>query len=199
MNLIAQTQDSEMQNLIDIVNTLRGAQDEATWNSVKDMLGKDNQWTIMDELKRNDNECRITDRTMQWFSINRMLSQNRGFENSRARGDFNSGEDINFNYSLIERSVKANTSVSYDMRFRQGKQEFVVMPYETKGVNMTMEAYRGDELLATGKTAADGNIYLTIGADKNVQPDNTLRIVVTNNSDKNMAFVIINHNTRSIK
>ena len=47
--------------------------------------------------------------------------------------------------------------------------------------------------------APDGNIYLTIDADKNVRSDDTLTIVVTNNSDKNMAFVIINHNSRTIK
>lgn len=199
LNLSAQTNDEELQNLINIVNTLRGAQDRETWESAKSALGNDKHWTIMDELKQSSNECRITDRSVQWFSINRMLSQNMGYETSRARGDFNSGEDPNFNYSLIERSVKANTSVSYEMRFRQGKQEFVVMPYETEGIDMTLEAYRGEELLATGKMANDGNIYLTIDADKNVQSDDILTIVVTNNSDKNMAFVIINHNSRTIK
>ena len=199
LNMTAQTQDEEMQNLINIVGSLRGTRDKAAWDNVKDALSKDKQWTIMDELRQNPNECKITDRTVQWFSINRMLSQNMGYETSRARGDFNSGEDPNFNYSLIERSVKAGTTVSYEMRFRQGKQEFVVMPYETEGVNMTMEAYRGEELLATGKTASDGNIYLTIGTDKNLQSDDTLTIVVTNNGDKNMAFVIINHNTRVSK
>lgn len=198
-NLIAQTEDEEMQNLIDIVGTLRGTCDKTAWDNVKETLANDKQWTIMDELRQSENECRITDRTVQWFSINRMLSQNMGYENSRARGDFNSGEDPNFNYSLIERSVKAGAAVSYELKFRQGKQEFVVMPYETEGVNMTIEAYRGDELLATGKTASDGNIYLVIDADKNIKSDDVMRIVVTNNGDKNMAFVIINHNTRVSK
>jgi hypothetical protein len=198
-NLIAQTEDEEMQNLIDIVGTLRGTRDKTAWDNVKETLANDKQWTIMDELRKSENECRITDRTVQWFSINRMLSQNMGYENSRARGDFNSGEDPNFNYSLIERSVKAGAAVSYELKFRQGKQEFVVMPYETEGVNMTIEAYRGDELLATGKTASDGNIYLVIDADKNIKSDDVMRIVVTNNGDKNMAFVIINHNTRVSK
>lgn len=198
-NLIAQTEDEEMQNLIDIVGTLRGTRDKAAWDNVKETLANDKQWTIMDELRQSENECRITDRMVQWFSINRMLSQNMGYENSRARGDFNSGEDPNFNYSLIERSVKAGAAVSYELKFRQGKQEFVVMPYETEGVNMTIEAYRGDELLATGKTASDGNIYLVIDADKNIKSDDVMRIVVTNNGDKNMAFVIINHNTRVSK
>ena len=198
-NLIAQTEDEEMQNLIDIVGTLRGTRDKTAWDNVKETLANDKQWTIMDELRQNENECRITDRMVQWFSINRMLSQNMGYENSRARGDFNSGEDPNFNYSLIERSVKAGAAVSYELKFRQGKQEFVVMPYETEGVNMTIEAYRGDELLATGETASDGNIYLVIDADKNIKSDDVMRIVVTNNGDKNMAFVIINHNTRVSK
>ena len=198
-NLIAQTEDEEMQNLIDIVGTLRGTRDKTAWDNVKETLANDKQWTIMDELRQSENECRITDRTVQWFSINRMLSQNLGYENSRARGDFNSGEDPNFNYSLIERSVKVGAAVSYELKFRQGKQEFVVMPYETEGVNMTIEAYRGDELLATGKTASDGNIYLVIDADKNIKSDDVMRIVVTNNGDKNMAFVIINHNTRVSK
>lgn len=197
--MTAQTQDSELQNLISIVGSLRDVHDSDAWNSVKATLGNDKQWTIMDELKQDPNECKITDRTLHWFTINRMLSQNRGYENSRTRGDFNSGEDLNYNYSLIERSVKANTSVSYNLKYRQGKQEFVVMPYDTEGTDMTMEAFRGDEKLATGKKGADGNIYLTIAADKNLQLDDVFKIVVTNNGDRNMAFVIINHNTRITK
>ena len=197
---MAQTQsDEELTNLVNIVSSLRGASDKAVWDSVKVVLSNDKSWTIMDELKQDANECKITDRSVKWFSINRMLSQNMGYENSRARGDFNSGEDPNFNYSLIERSVKAGTSVRYELKLRQGKQVFVVMPYDTKSNGITVEAYRGDELLATGETGADGNIYIIIDTDKNIQSEDVITLVVKNDGDKNMAFVLINHNTRITK
>ena len=150
----------------------------------------------MDEVTPHPNECRITDRSLQWFALNRMLSRQMGYEVNQVRGDFNNGEDPDFNYSLIERSVKANATVSYELKSREGEQIFVVIPYDAQAASLETALYRGDTLLAQGIRHDDGNIYLIADRDSHVVMNDVLKLVITNKSSANTAIVIINHNTR---
>ena len=191
--------DEELQHLIGIVNTLRQddvQQQETAWNNASEMLGHDQAWTIMDEITPHSNECRLTDRKVRWFALNRILSRRMGYEVSQVRGDFNNGEDPNFNYSLIERSIKANRTVNYDLKSREGEQTFVIMPFDINTADIKAEMYRDSVFLAQGIRHKDGNIYLNVNKDKNVVTDDVLSLVISNNSEQNVAVIIINHNTR---
>lgn len=197
--LCAQMVDKEMQRLIDIVASLRltdRQQQKAAWNKAAAALGSDKAWTPMDEIVPDvSNECRLTDRTMHWFSINRLLSQQAGYEDTKVRGEFNNGEDPNFNYSLIERSVKAKATVNYSLQSREGRQLFVIMPFDTSQNALEAELLRKGQRLAQGKQKQDGNIYIDIQTP--VQKSDVLTLRVKNKGKSNQAFVIINHNTRS--
>lgn len=189
--------DSEMQHLMDIVATLRSAPNpEKAWNNVSEELSKDPHWTIMDEVVSHKNECSMLDRSVQWFALNRILSQRMEYEDNKTRGDFNNGEDPNFDYSLIERSVKKGCSVEYEIRSREGAQVFVIMPFNPDQSQLEANVYRGEELLARGELMEDGSIILKIGTVKKIVPNETLRLTVLNNGDQNVAFVIFNHNRR---
>ena len=150
----------------------------------------------MDEITPHENECLLSDRKVKWFALNRILSQRMGYEDNKTRGDFNNGEDPNFNYSLIERSVKAGRKVEYELSSREGEQIFIIMPSNTEKAKFEISLYRGKDKLAQGKTLNSGDIYMKIDAKKEITADDVLRLVVINNSNENMAFVIINHNTR---
>ena len=194
--------DAELQHLIGVAASLRQPdmqQQEQAWNNASEQLGKDDLWTIMDEITPHQNECRLTDRKMRWFAINRILSQRMGYEKNQVRGDFNNGEDPNFNYSLIERSVKANQTVNYDLKSREGEQTFVIMPFDVNSADLRAELYRDSTFLSQGIRHKDGNIYLKVNKDKNVVADDILNLVITNNSEQNIAVIIINHNTRDKK
>lgn len=197
---MAQTSgDNELQRLIGVVCSMRQSDEqsrEKAWNDAARILENDKQWTIMDEVTPHPNECRITDRSLQWFALNRMLSRQMGYEMNQVRGDFNNGEDPDFNYSLIERSVKANATVSYMLKSREGEQIFVVIPYDTQAASLETALYRGDTLLAQGVRHDDGNIYLIADRDYHVVMNDVLKLVITNKSSANTAMVIINHNTR---
>lgn len=191
--------DTELQHLIGVAASLRQPdmqQQEQAWNNASEQLGKDDLWTIMDEITPHQNECRLTDRKVRWFAINRILSQRMGYEKNQVRGDFNNGEDPNFNYSLIERSVKANQTVNYDLKSREGEQTFVIMPFDVNSADLRAELYRDSTFLSQGIRHKDGNIYLKVNKDKNVVADDILNLVITNNSEQNVAVIIINHNTR---
>ncbi|MBR4146749.1 MAG: hypothetical protein IKU00_02525 [Bacteroidales bacterium] len=190
--------DKETQHLIDIVSAIRQAaptQRESAWNDAVAAFSKDKSWTIMDEIIPHQNECRLTDRSVQWFSINRILSQQAGYETNQVRGDFNNGENPDFNYSLIERSLKAGLTAEYDLKSREGEQVFVIVPFDPKAV-MEVEVSRNGVTLAKGVQQKDGNIYVTIGKDQNVKPKDVLHLTITNKGAQSMAYVLINHNTR---
>lgn len=138
----------------------------------------------------------MLDRSVQWFALNRILSQRMEYEDNKTRGDFNNGEDPNFDYSLIERSVKKGCSVEYEIRSREGAQVFVIMPFNPDQSQLEANVYRGEELLARGELMEDGSIILKIGTVKKIVPNETLRLTVLNNGDQNVAFVIFNHNRR---
>ena len=189
--------DPEMQHLMEIVASLRQTErPEEAWNQANEDFGNDTRWTIMDEITPHENECLLSDRKVKWFALNRILSQRMGYEDNKTRGDFNNGEDPNFNYSLIERSVKAGRKVEYELSSREGEQIFIIMPSNTEKAKFEISLYRGKDKLAQGKTLNSGDIYMKIDAKKEITADDVLRLVVINNSNENMAFVIINHNTR---
>ena len=201
-NVLCQTEvDQEMRRLMEVVASLRSSdktQQKLAWKKAAETLSSDKAWTIMDEIVPDlDNECRLTDRTINWFSINRMLSQHMKYDDIKSRGDFLNGEDPNFNYSLIERSVRPKRTVNYDLKSREGKQIFIIMPFNQAMASLDVSIHRFGKILAKGKKGNDGNIYLVIPESQKVKKEEVLTLRVKNKSAKGMAFVIINHNTRS--
>ncbi|MBR3709712.1 MAG: hypothetical protein IKM99_01970 [Bacteroidales bacterium] len=191
--------DKETQHLIDLVTTIREAapeQREKAWKEAETALSSDKAWTIMDEIMPHKNECRLTDRSVQWFSLNRILSQKSGYETNQVRGDFNNGENPDFNYSLIERSIKAGLTTEYDLKSREGKQTFVIVPFDPDATTLEAEVSRNGISLAKGVRQKDGNIYITIAPDQNVKPKDVLHLTIRNKGSQSMTYVLINHNGR---
>lgn len=191
--------DKETQHLIDLVTTIREAapeQREKAWKEAETALSSDKVWTIMDEIMPHKNECRLTDRSVQWFSLNRILSQKSGYETNQVRGDFNNGENPDFNYSLIERSIKAGLTTEYDLKSREGKQTFVIVPFDPDATTLEAEVSRNGISLAKGVRQKDGNIYITIAPDQNVKPKDVLHLTIRNKGSQSMTYVLINHNGR---
>ena len=201
-----QGQNKELDKLVQAVASLRqpdAARQKAVYQTVAQALEKDKEWTPMDEIVADVrlNECRPTDKNMGWFRLNTILNTIMQKRNglSTSRGDFLNGEDPNFNYSLIEKSVKAGKSVSYTMKGRQGSQEFVVMPFDVNGTgSLNVDIYRQTKgkwtKMACEKQVRNGNIYLTI--KEKVTSDTQLKLQIDNKGTTGMALVIINHNTR---
>lgn len=187
----AQTKtDPELQKLTKTVATLRNA-DEKTWNKALDAFRQDSLWTTMDEVIRDENECWLIGNKQ--FKLNPILNQCSGHDRKMVRGDFLNGNDPHYNYSLTERGIKQQCSVSYEMSYREGRQTFIVMPYNPKIAQIDVKAYLNDR--PVGETRIDnGDIVLNI--NDNVVKSDTIRLVITNFSKVDTPVVIINHNTR---
>ena len=182
--------DAELQKLINTVATLRKT-DSKAWDKALADFEKDKLWTMMDETERHDNEYWLVGDNQ--FKLNALLSKCKRYDKKMTPGDFLNGNDPNFNYSLIERSVKKGSTVSYELSYREGQQTFVVMPYE-KNSTLSVTATRNGKTVGTTRTDADGNVILSI--DDKMAKSDKLCISITNKSGNDMPIVIINHNTR---
>ena len=182
--------DWELQHLMNTVSALRQS-NETTYNQALQSFKRDTLWTALDEIK-SDNEYRPIGNNQ--FKLNTILNDCSGYNKKMVRGDFLNGNDPNYDYSLTERGIKKGCTVSYEMKYREGRQTFVVMTYKKMDWKIEVKAFLNDKPVGETYTDDEGNIHLSINA--NVKLSDKLRLVITNHSDENMSVVIINHNTR---
>lgn len=185
--------DKELKNFVDAVVSLRQS-DKV--NSVITVLRNNNQWTLMDELKDQDNAECIPTKKMKRFSleplINEVLTERYG--KNISRGDFLNGEDPRFDYSLIEKGIKAKKKVRYTFQGRVGKQDFVIIPYDPMSVLSIKFSKGTSPLKAVQQKSKDGCIYLHI--DAKLKSIDKITLEIENKSNNNVAIAILNHNTR---
>lgn len=186
--------DKDLKCFVDAI-ILLGKDNTTNNNTVKTVLKQNNNWTLMDELKdQNDAEC-IPTKKMKRFNlvplINEVLTERYG--KNIARGDFLNGEDPRFNYSLIEKGIKAKKKVKYTFQGRVGKQDFVVIPCDPTTV-LSIKFSKGSSALKTVQQKKDGCVYLHI--DAKLKSTDKITLEIENKSNNNVAIAILNHNTR---
>lgn len=190
--LEAQTMDDELTSLVEVVLSLR-EQDAAHFNKAVEQLTDDTKWTAMDELGvLKSQECKPTDNVPS-FKLNRILNKaESGRRYVSQRGDFLNGEDPRYCYSLFERSVKADSMVTYTLKGRVGAQTFVIIPFEADA-NLSVEFFSPDVFFAEVKNTVGMSVFRS---DAGQKADSYITIKVKNLDNTNHSFVIINHNTR---
>ncbi|MBR0118428.1 MAG: hypothetical protein IJM04_14300 [Prevotella sp.] len=194
-------QDKHLQQLVSMVTSLRRpseSQQRAAYNELKIKLAADKEWTPMDELVDEGNgECRPT-KKMNWFRLNTLLMQAPGQSGNLSmvtKGDFLNGEDPRFNYSLIEKGIRQGATVRYTMKGREGAQTFVIVPYDAKAASKIKATITKDGDVIHGKVE-NGNIVLKVDRKYNLKSKDRITLEIKNDSGKDMAVVILNHNTR---
>lgn len=184
--------DVELNKLISTISTLRQA-NQKKWEKALEVFKNDKLWTVMDEIPRHVNEYYLIGDNQ--FKLNTILTKREGDNKQMTPGHFLNGNDPNFNYSLTEIGIKPQSSVSYELKYREGKQTFVVMPYDKdKAQQIEIDAFLNNQWIAKGKMEDDGNIYLQ--TNQAVISIDVIRIDIKNDSDAKMPIVLINHNTR---
>jgi hypothetical protein len=193
-------QDSQLQQLVEIVSGLRtstGTKDEAAFKGAADKFRNITWWTPMDELiDNNGNECAVFDRSLSRFRLNTLLfdieQSRKGLSTTRGAGT--DGRSKAYDYSLYEKSVKPGKTVSYTLTGREGRQTFIVLPYNP-AAKLDVTLLRGTEKLGEGKTdPTSGQIVLQSTAT--LKADDQLTLEIRNRESKGVAMVILNHNTR---
>lgn len=190
--LEAQTMDDELTSLVGVVLSLR-EQDAAHFNKAVEQLTDDTKWTAMDELGvLKSQECKPTDNVPS-FKLNRILNKaESGRRYVSQRGDFLNGEDPRYCYSLFERSVKADSMVTYTLKGRVGAQTFVIIPFDADA-NLSVEFSSPDVFFAEVKKTVGMSVFRS---DAGQKADSHITINVKNLDNTNHSFAIINHNAR---
>lgn len=186
--------DKELSSLIDVVKMLR-VSSETNFNKATELLTSDTRWTPMDETGavRDRKECKASEK-VPGFKLNRILSKvngNRKYVSTH--GDMVNGEDFRYDYSLYERAIKGKTEVKYQLKGREGKQVFVIVPFNASAkINVTIEC-NGKSV--SGKRNPDGSVIVSWCKDVPSRTQ-TFILSIRNNDSSSQSFVIINHNTR---
>ena len=187
--------DKKLKTLVDAVVLLR-QNDDANANSLNEVLKQNREWTSMDELHdQNNAECILTKRVRR-FCINPIINgaQIERYGKNISRGDFLNGEDSRFNYSLIEKGIKAKKKVKYTFQGRVGKQDFVIIPCDPASVLSIKFSKGASPLKTVQQKDKNGCIYLHINAK--LKATDRITLEIENKSDNNVAIAILNHNTR---
>lgn len=167
----------------------------ANIKKVSRALERDMNWTVMDEIAIDrKGECTIKDE-VDTFGLNdigfAILKRRGGVLNTGGR--FRDGRDPRYKYSFIEVTVKKDAVVNYDITGREGEQLIAIIPYR-KDAAFTTGAYMDDNEIGKVRLK-DGISYISIR--KGLMKDDKFTLTIKNNSGQNMAFVIINYNSRS--
>lgn len=183
-------QNDELNRLTDIVKSLQTGGEKAYREAVA-LLAVDKLWTPMDELTIDRSvECRASDR-VPGFRLNSVLTNAENKERYQtATGNHLNGADIRYNYSLFEKTLKARKTASFVLPQRWGEQVIIIIPFNSK-TKITAKATGGDKDF-TVTPSGNGSLKLTGSAVKG-QP---LKLSVTNNSEENISYVILNYNSR---
>lgn len=195
LNTAAQSHESfdksaisnEMASLVMRCIDLRSSQNTG---KVSKAMDRDMNWTMMDELPLDkDGECKTTD-PVDVFGLNdigfSILKRHGGVTN--AGGRFRDGRDPRYKYSFLEITVKKGATVSYKINGREGEQVFAIVPFD-KDANY-------EATIPNGKSFVDNGVCY-IQLKQGIKKNDSFTLTLKNISDKNMAFALINYNSRN--
>lgn len=178
---------NEMASLVMRCIDLRSSQNAG---KVSKAMDRDMNWTMMDELPLDKSgECTTKD-VVDVFGLNDMgfsiLKRHGGVTN--AGGRFRDGRDPRYKYSFIEITVKQGKTVNYPISGREGEQIFAIVPYE-KDAKFKASIPHGELL--------EDNGICYIRLKQGIKKNDAFKLSIKNESGKNMAFALINYNSRN--
>lgn len=144
--------------------------------------------TLMDEIKHDpQNEYRGNGANK--FKINQVVTHvyNRQNTGMVSKGDYFNSTEKDVYYSAIEKTVKKNSTVSYTHTGHIGVQEFVFVSFNPNA-KFSATVNGKSAQLVSGKT---GILLMKL---PKVNKEDKIVFSITNNSNSNESFVILNHN-----
>ena len=142
--------------------------------------------TLMDDIKR-DEANEYQGKGANKFKLNQIVTYvyNRQNTGMVTKGDYFNSTEKDIFYSAIEKNIKGKGTATYLLTKHIGTQEFVFISFNPK---------TKFSVTVNGKEATqidDGVHCLKID---DVKRDTEITISISNESDSNESFVIINHN-----
>jgi hypothetical protein len=171
---------------------------EKSWNKAQDELDKLKEiFTLMDELRDSKNDCKPISSEVKRFGVNIIVSElKNGRRIQLSNRELLDGSDERFDFSMFEKCIKKNSTATYKMTGRYGKQVFLVIPYRS-GNKYSCSLQFGERApLKPDIIDKNGISYFFIDANEGPSPEETTTLKITNKKNGNASFVIMNHNYR---
>ena len=185
--------------LLNAVLVLRHG-DTIAWKTAYNELAKQqSQFTLMNELKDERNDCSLGTDNVKSFGVNRIVADLKmGLRVQNTGQELLDGSDTRFKYSLFEKGIKKGCTSTYTLKGRSGKQVFLIVPFAADQP-YTSELRKSDgTLIAPSGKDAEGITYYFVDTKTGPTLGETLMLKISNKDLKNNAsFVIINHNYRN--
>lgn len=185
--------------LLNAVLVLRQG-DTIAWKTAYDELAKQqSQFTLMNELKDERNDCSLVTENVQSFGVNRIVADLKmGMRVQNTGQELLDGSDTRFKYSLFEKGIKKGCTSTYTLKGRLGKQVFLIVPFAADQPYISELRKSDGTLIAPSGKDTDGITYYFVNTETGPSFGETLMLKISNKDLKNNAsFVIINHNYRN--
>lgn len=185
VNIMAQG-NPELEKLAALTESMRNQKNR---NNVLSELMKDDKWTLMDELKYDKNECTYKDK-VNMFGMNDIAREIKRKEKSIVKngGRFVHSADGKHAYSYIEITVKAKSSVTYEVKGHKGMQHIVTVPFDKK--QMYSVSGNGARKVTASKDEK-GLARMVVSPASN----GSYTFEIKNEGKKNASFVVITYNS----
>lgn len=178
--------DAEMEKIVRLTKNMRKLSNR---QAVLNELTKDNQWTLMDELKFHSGECSTRDK-VNMFGMNdiarEIARKEKGIVNHGNR--FKHSADDKHPYSFVELTVKKGMEVSYKVERHKGLQNIIIVPFDAKQI---YSAKGTGAKNVTAQKNTDGTMQMTLTPNA----EGSYTFSIKNEGKKNASFVIITHNS----
>lgn len=144
--------------------------------------------TLMDEIKRDENN-EFRGNGANKFKMNQLVTHvyNRQNVGMVSKGDYFNSTEKDVYYSAIEKTVKKKGTVTYVLTGHIGVQEMVFISYNPKS-NFSAMVNGKPAQPVSGK---EGILWIKL---PKVKKENRITFSISNESDSNESFVILNHN-----
>lgn len=178
--------DAEMDRLIRLTITMR---DQSKRAQVLKALKDDDKWTLMDELKRDANECSFKDK-VDMFGINDIAAEiaqkEKGIVN--VGGRFKHSADGKHHYSFIELTALSKSVITFNVKGHKGIQKIAVIPFDPKCRYEATFFSDGKEQHACTVKNEISFFSVAVGKRGNYEFE------IKNNDTKNASFAVITYN-----
>ncbi len=191
-------EDVYLKKCINIISNIQNSsKDKQVYNNAINLLSDSNQplLTILDNIGEDKvNEYRKSDKDP--FRLNSIVTHVYHIQNGEesSRGNYYDSREVGINYSMIEKSIKPNSKVTYSISGHKGMQEFVFIPYNRKKAYYSISiSVNGRNYPLKNEVTPTSYHYVKIA---NVKTNDIINITIHNQSNKFNSFAIINHNTK---
>lgn len=189
---------SYLQDIAKVVKGLRKDND-ATRRSAIETLSEKNKpkITLMDEIRieEKDKTNEVKGTKGNRFKLNQIVAYVYKNQNHQLESKSNmlNGNEKGIYFSVIEKSMKRGTTVTYDLQGRKGEQEFVFIPYNPN-TKYEVKVYIDDDEIINKPATGDCHIKL-----RSVWSLETISFSIRyleNNANKDAveSFAILNYN-----